>query len=116
MGAGSHCLMKYKFYQHKILEKKSFSPHIIPMTKGLEESLVLGGKIYYYNLPFGTFRASSNLKNKTEKILTQDWDSNLRISQPKAYASMFKLSGHQRCFIHKKCEDRLHNYVSGLVF
>ena len=33
-------MMKY-FCQPQILEKKSFSPHIIPTTKGLEESLGL---------------------------------------------------------------------------
>ena len=36
-----YCPMKckYKFYQNQILEKKSFSLHIIPKTKGLEKSL-----------------------------------------------------------------------------
>ena len=33
--------MKY-FCQPHILAKKSFSPHIIPKTKGLEESLAYG--------------------------------------------------------------------------
>ena len=40
-GRESYCLMKYKLLSGKILEKESFSPHIIPKTKGLEESLTL---------------------------------------------------------------------------
>ena len=35
-GWGYYCAVKC---QHQILEKESFSPHIIPKTKGLEESL-----------------------------------------------------------------------------
>ena len=37
-GWGNYCLIKYIFLSSF---KKSFSPHIIPKTKGLEESLEL---------------------------------------------------------------------------
>ena len=33
----SHTVLKKHFCQYQILEKKSFSPHIISETKGLEE-------------------------------------------------------------------------------
>ena len=42
-GWGNYWGMKY-FCQPQILAKKSFSPHIIPKTKGLEESLGSGHK------------------------------------------------------------------------